>query len=476
MQQRSRSQARCAGTSPEQNLCRRFLAALLGCSVLVLAACDSGDTPGSDGGVLGSIRSEGELVILTRNAPTIYYVGRDGLAGPEYDMTAAFAESLGVEPRYRVMDSVDEILSALRKGDGHIAAAGLTHTDVRTDHFLTGPAYQTVRQQVVCRRGGKRPKTVEALTDVELVVVARSSYAERLTELKKNHPQLTWRETEDADTEDLLARVWRRKFDCTVADSNIVSINRRYHPELVVTFDLTKPEPLVWYMVPGAESLKSQVQSWFSQFRARGQLADVLERYYGFVDLFDYVDTRRFVRAVRKRLPRYRELFEQAGKEYGLKWTLLAAQSYQESHWRPRAKSPTGVRGLMMLTLRTADELGVDNRLEPKQSVFGGARYLADLRDRLPEEIDEPDRTWIALAAYNVGMGHIYDARRLAEGLGKDPNTWTDLKEVLPLLSRKRYYKTLKYGYARGNEPVRYVSRIRNFEDMLVRRLRRNSK
>ncbi len=440
---------------------------------LALLGCDGkADARGGDGSaVLDEIHKQNELVVLTRNAPTIYYVARDGLAGPEHEMSAAFAEALGVKVRYELRDSIEEILAALSAGEGHMAAAGLTRTEARRQRFLIGPVYQTVRQQVVCRRGGKRPKGVEALIDTDLVVTAKSSYAARLRQLKIEHPALEWREIDDVDTEELLEQVWRRKIDCTVADSNIVAINRRYHPELVVTFDLARPEPLVWYFPAGAEGLQRKAQKWFDGFRASGELADVLERYYGFVDIFDYVDTRRFVRSVRKRLPRYRKLFEEAAASHGLPWTLIAAQSYQESRWRPRAKSPTGVRGIMMLTLLTAKELGVENRLDVEQSISGGVRYLGQLRDRLPEEIHEPGRTWIALAAYNVGMGHVYDARRLAERLGKDPNRWTDLKTVLPLLAQKRYYKTLKYGYARGNEPVRYVSRIRDFEDMLRREL-----
>ena len=123
---------------------------------------------------------------------------------------------------------------------------------------------------------------------------------------------------------------------------------------------------------------------------------------------------------------------------------------------------------MMMLTLNTARELGVANRLDPQESIDGGAKYLDQMRQRLPDDVQEPDRTWFALAAYNVGMGHLQDARELAVRLEKNPNSWADLKEVLPLLSKKKYYTTLKYGYARGSEPVTYVTRIRNFEDILI--------
>jgi membrane-bound lytic murein transglycosylase F len=173
-------------------------------------------------------------------------------------------------------------------------------------------------------------------------------------------------------------------------------------------------------------------------------------------------------------LPKYKQTFQAAGKKYDIDWTLLAAQAYQESHWNRYARSPTGVRGIMMLTLNTAREVGVKSRLNPQQSIYGGAKYLANLRARLPEEIAEPDRSWIALAAYNVGMGHIYDARKLAREQDKDPNLWHEFRDVLPLLTQKKYYKDLRYGYARGYEPVRYVRRIRNYHDMLLQALQIN--
>ena len=176
---------------------------------------------------------------------------------------------------------------------------------------------------------------------------------------------------------------------------------------------------------------------------------------------------RQFIRRINQRLPKYMDDFKSAAEEHELDWILLAAQSYQESHWNPRAKSPTGVRGLMMLTLRTARQLGVESRLDPQQSIRGGAKYLAQLQKRIPESVQGEDRLWFALAAYNVGFGHLLDARKLARKLGKNPDFWVEMKEVLPLLSQKKYYKDLKYGYARGSEPVRYVQRVREYQQVL---------
>jgi membrane-bound lytic murein transglycosylase F len=441
------------------------VALLLGASVL-LVSCGGGR---EEAGSLASIIERGTLVVLTRNAPTTYYEGRDGLTGVEYDMVTAFAEQLGVRVRFEVRDTIAEILAGLERGDGDVAAAGLTLTRARERTFLPGPTYQVVRQQVVCRRGGPSPEDVEDLAGIDLVVVAESSYLERLKKLKEEHPDLVWKVSNDLDTEQLLERVWREKIDATVADSNILAINRRYYPELVSAFHLSEPESLVWYFPSQAVALRDSVGAWFEEFREAGLLDQALEKYYGFVEIFDYVDTRRFVRKVEEDLPRFKRLFVEAAQKHDLSWTLLAAQAYQESHWNPHAQSPTGVRGIMMLTQPTAREVGVENRLDPSQSIRGGARYLSRLEGRIPERIEDPDRTWFTLAAYNVGYAHLRDARRLAERLGKNPDRWSDVSEVLPLLSRRQYYRTLPHGYARGSEPVQYVNRIRDYRDMLER-------
>ena len=422
---------------------------------------------------LKQILNDGELVVATRNAPTTYFEGRDGLSGFEYELILAFAEHLGVKPRFVVKDNLGEILPLLAQGEVDIVAAGLTRTEERDDYFLFGSTYQIVRQQVVCRRGGKRPQKIEDLEGIELVVPAHSSYVERLTYLKRHHPYLAWRADEQLNTENILEEVWRKRIDCTVADSNIVDINRRYYPELSVQFDISEPEILAWVLPADADGLQDAVDDWFELIEEDGTLGQLQEKYYGFIEVFDYVDIKTYKRRIYKVLPSYRKYFKAAAKHYKFDWTLLAAMSYQESHWNPRARSPTGVRGIMMLTLNTANEVGVQSRFDVEQNIWGGARYLKRMYNRLPDSITDPDRTYMALAAYNVGYGHLLDARELAVRLGKNPDSWSDLAEVLPLLSRKQYYKTLKYGYARGYEPVAYVQRIRDYQDILEKELKK---
>jgi len=443
--------------------------------LVMLAGCqqESGDSKPNLPPILDSILEKKELLVVTRNAPTTYYNLRDEETGFEFDMTQAFAKSLGVKVRYIEKDSIREVLEALQTGEAHLAAAGLTKTAKRQSRFLFGPTYQEVQQQVVCRHGGPNPKKITDLIGVELIVPVETSYAEKLTRLREQTKELAWKIDKATGTETLLENVWLKKIECTVADSHIAAMNRRYYPELIVRFDLTEPEALAWAMPQNATNLKTKVDEWFSGFRDSGQLESLLEHYYGYIEVFDYVDTRKYVNRIYKLLPKYKTYFKNAATENKIDWTLLAAQSYQESHWRPNARSPTGVRGMMMLTLTTAKEVGVKSRLDPLQSINGGAKYLARLIKRIPQSVTGKERIWFALAAYNVGMGHVYDARTLARRLNKNPDVWHEVSEIFPLLTQKKYYKTLKYGYARGREPVRYVQRVRDYHNILLKRLKK---
>ena len=417
------------------------------------------------------IKDSGYIVFLTRNAPTTYYQGREETEGFEYELGCSFAAWLGVKPVFKILDSTTEILEGVEANQGHIAAAGLTRTPEREARFTFGPNYQTVRQQVVCRRGEGLPRHISHLLDQQITVVANSSYEERLQELQLEYPDLSWDVTRELEIEQIMEQVWAREIDCTVADSNIVAINRRYHPELEAPFSISGQQSLAWVLAPEYAALRPELEKWLLEMEQSWELDELLEQYYGYAQLFDYVDVKSFHRRIDQRLPRFKEDFQIAATRFGFSWTLLAAQAYQESHWDIYARSPTGVRGIMMLTRRTAKQVGVVDRLNPKESIMGGAKYMADLYARLPESIREPDRTWMTLASYNVGFGHLLDARTLAIDAGLDPNSWRSVQEMLPRLSKREYYKKVRYGYARGREPVRYVQRIRDFQNILERHL-----
>ena len=418
------------------------------------------------------IQNSGKLIVLTRNAPTTYYFdSNDQATGPEYEMAEAFAKYLGVETEYRVFHTIHEILDALKNGQGDLAAAGMIKTIIRNKRFLFGPTYQEVQQQIVCHNGVKHTREINDLVGLKLVVPKNSSYEETLNHFKVGLPDLTWESTDQLNSEQLFEKMWSKEIDCTAVDSNITSINRRYFPELTVAFELTKTEPLAWVLQSNSGDLHKALEAWFKTFKSNGEMNQINERYYGFLKKFDLVDTISFHNAIDERYPKYKYQFDKAAKIHGLDKFILAAHSYQESHWKPKAKSPTGVRGIMMLTLPTAKSLGVKSRLDPYENIMAGAKHFSILMKNFNQLVTEPDRTWLALAAYNVGRGHLHDAQELARRMEKNPYIWSDLRDVLPLLSNKKYYKTLKYGYARGREPVKYVQRIRNYADILRKKL-----
>ena len=418
--------------------------------------------------VLDQVLEVGELRVVTLNSPTTYFVGPSGPAGPEFDLVRGFAEDLGVALVVNAVDSLSEIVPNLISGRSHMAAAGLSITKARREYLNFGHPYNSVDMHLVYKLGTGKPRSIDQVIGRSIEVAAASSHSEMLTSLNQIYPELEWSENADVEITDLLEKVARSELDLTIADSTQFNIQRHFYPDLRVALDLEIADPIAWaYRKGGGDSLLARADEYLIKSERSGLLAQVHDRYYGHTEKFDYVGTRAFIRHFDSRLPRYRPWFEEAGSMNGVDWRLLAAIGYQESHWRSHAVSPTGVRGIMMLTQATADYLDIEDRMDPESSIFGGARFYARQTERLPDSVDEPDRTWMALAAYNVGFNHIRDARQIVEWEGGDPDTWVDLSRALPLLAKREWYARVKYGYARGWEPVLYVNNIRSYYNIL---------
>ena len=417
--------------------------------------------------LLDQVLELGQLRVVTRNTPTTYFVGTEGPAGPEFDLIKGFADELGVSLVVETVESVSEVMPWLLSGDAHVAAAGLSLSGSRRDFVSYGHPYNSVDMQLIYKLGQGRPRSIEQAAGRSIEVVAGSSHSDMLASLSRIYPALQWSENGDVEVADLLQKVASGELDFTVADSSDFNIQRHFYPELRVALDLQISGPIAWAFRKEDDSLLRRADEYLIDARRRGVLEQVHDRYYGHTEKFDYVGTRAFVRHFDSRLPHYRHAFEEAGNAHGIDWRLLAAIGYQESHWRSQAISPTGVRGIMMLTQATADYLDIKDRLDPESSIFGGAEFYARQMERMPDTVGEPDRTWMALAAYNVGFNHLLDARQIVEWEGGDPDAWVDVSRTLPLLARERWYSRVKYGYARGWEPVLYVNNIRNYYNIL---------
>jgi membrane-bound lytic murein transglycosylase F len=415
------------------------------------------------------IRQRGELVVATRVGPSTYYREDGEARGMEYDLAAGFAEKLGVRLRIRAVSTLNEAVTELDAGRVDLVAAGIAPTPKREERFDFTDAYMQVYPKLVYRQGTKRPKSLADIGDGRIEVLADSSHESLLKDATAEHPELNWHRFASAETKELLYRVWRGRSDYAITDSNKLTLNQHFYPELRAAFDVGEAHGLAWMLSPDDDTLRQAANDYLKELRDNRGLTRLMERYYGHLERFDYVGTKTLMRHTTQRLPQYLPLFKDAAANNGIDWRLLAAIGYQESHWEPSAVSPTGVRGIMMLTQATSRLLGVEDRTDPEQSIRGGARYFDEIRRRLPESIKEPARTWFALASYNVGLGHLEDARVITQKRGGDPDSWTDVKANLPLLSEKEWYTQTRHGKARGWEPVRYVENIRKYYQLLKR-------
>jgi membrane-bound lytic murein transglycosylase F len=435
-------------------------------AALLLSACQEPVKP------LPDPRESKEIVVITHNGPNTYYIdGSDQPAGLEYDLASKFVKSLGPEYRIRfhVVNNITEVIPALLKGEAHFAAADLSITRLRQHLVQFTSPYQSVQQHIVYNTEiNPQPKKLEDLIGKEIAVPAGTSYAERLAEKKQNLPGLQWRALEKVSADELMEQVAEGLLDFTVSDGHLVAMLRNYYPNLGIGLALGKEEEIAWaFPKTGDRWLYDQANSYFAGIRKDGTLRNLIDRYYGHSERLDTLDVTTFLKRTRTLLPQYIDLFKEAQEMTGIDWRLLAAVSYRESHWDRLNTSPTNVRGLMMLTEATADMLGVTDRLDARQAIMGGARYIVMLKDTIPKRVPEPDRTWLALAAYNIGYAHLEDARVLAQRMKLNPDSWADVKKTLPLLNKVEYYSTVKYGFARGGAPVIFVESIRTYHKIL---------
>lgn len=417
---------------------------------------------------LTQVLETGTLTVAMRTAPTVYYEHRDGPAGFEYELVRSFADYLGVELKILEYPNAQAMQAAVSRKEADLAAGSLGLTLQRQKGFRVSDPLLNSSQVFVYRSGYARPRSWEDLTpETTLAVVAGSYQAEVLRSHQVLYPHLSWMETQDLEVADLLKLVQDGDLDYALVSVQDFNINSFFFPRVAIAFDAAIEASLVWlFPKSGTTSLVQAANEYIQQAKDLGRIEAARERYFKHEQYLEYVGATLFLRHVRSRLPQYEQYFRTAAEQQDINWLLLAAVAFQESHWNPKAVSPTGVRGLMMLTRVTARELKVD-RLDPVESIEGGARYLRRLYNRLPASVEGDNRVYMALAAYNVGMGHLEDARKITQGQGFDPNQWEDVAQHLPLLAQHKWYSKTRFGYARGAEPVTYVQNIRRYLEIL---------
>lgn len=443
---------------------------LIGIVTLLLAAALWPSIPwsGKPENRVAGIIARGELRISTINSPLTFATINGKTYGLDYELAKQFADYLGVPLKVTVRQNISQLFDDLDNGKADMLAAGLVYNSERVKNYQPGPSYYSVSQQLVYRVGSLRPRSLASLTADQLAIAPGHVAINDLQALKAHkYPDLGWRVDEKRGTTALMQAVIDGELDYTIADSVAVSLFQRVHPELAVALDISDEQPVTWFSLKSEDnSLSAAMLDFFDTMNEDGTLARLEEKYLGHGNDFDYVDTRTFLRAVENALPDLQPMFEKYARQ--IDWRLLAAIAWQESHWDPQATSPTGVRGMMMLTKNTAQSLGLTDRTDADQSLNGGMRYLQDMMGKIPDSVPKDERIWFALAAYNMGYAHMLDAISLTKKQKGNPDSWADVKQRLPLLSQKPYYSRLKYGYARGHEAYAYVENIRKYHISLV--------
>lgn len=437
-----------------RNLTRRLQAGLT-CLSLLLISCNPPLNP-------PAAWNAGKLVVIVPEAT------QGAEAEFERELVRLLANDLHTQLDLLPLPQ-ENIQSALEAHKAHWAAASL-RSEPSTDSFHFGPTYQTVREQIVCNSDNPQPKTFASLSAKNLAVIADSAQEVALREAQKNFPILQWQARHKLTPDRLLSQVSENKINCAAVNERQLADARNYHTNLIAVMDIAPPSKLAWGFPTDVDpTLLAQVEKFFIRIRKNGTLNRLLDRYYGHNNQLTKIDAAAFVSAISNVLPHYRPMFEEAATITGEDWRLLAALAYQESLWDPFATSYTNVRGMMMLTEETADRMKLGNRLDARENIIAGAKYLALLKEQMPQRIQEPDRTWLALAGYNQGYGHLEDARILTSRAKQNPDSWSDVKGWMMRLNQQEIYETLKHGYARGGEAATLVENIRNYHDMLKR-------
>jgi len=418
---------------------------------------------------LTQVTDRGVLRVATLIEPTLYIPDSYRPQGLEYDLSQQFAERLGVKVDYVVVPTIEAAYAALADNRVDIAAAGLAIDPARQQQFAFGPPYLTVSRKLIHAADKPPPQGLADLAGQTIALASGSASQQWIQGLGRQGSPASLITEERQDQLAILEGIRRGEVDYGLTLSHIALLAHKLSDDVAIGPAVGPPVSLAWAFSRKADdSLLNAAGQFFAEIRSDQQLKGLVDRHYAQFERLDESLSRRFLQDLEHQAAPYLVTFRRAGERYQIDWRLLASVGYQESKWQPDAVSHQGAYGLMQITLPTARELGLTDPGNPTANIMSAAKYIAQLRGLVPEEAEEPDRTYLALAAYNVGIGHLSDAIELTRHQGGDPSQWADVRTRLPQLSEPTIYRDMRYGYARGSETVNYVENIRAFHDLMI--------
>lgn len=450
------------------SLSRRSLIGVAAITSLAFTACEQPVAPPAP--------AKPGISVVVRPGPATWFIGPNGqVTGFDHDLLTRFARDRGVPLNVVFADGATALLEKIVTGEAQLGAGGLFEAASANASAAARPAlawstgYHAVEPVLIYNADGYRPRRFDDLDHASVAYPAHTGMDAQLAAVRRSHPEVHWQPVDVVSADALISQVAEGTISYAVVASSDAALARNIYLDFDVAFPVGPQREFAWAVAPGYPELRNALDAFFARVRKDGTLARLADRYFGDTRAIERIDAGVFQDRIRKALPAWRKTFIEAQAKSGVEWRLLAAIAYQESQWDPDATSETGVRGLMQLTEDTARSLGVADRLDPTAAAVGAAKYLAELKRKLPARIVEPDRTWLALAAFNIGIGHLEDARVLAQRQKLNPDLWSDVRKTLPLLAEPDYYIALKNGYARGGMPVAFVGRVRGYYDILLR-------
>ena len=453
----------------------------LGILGLFLSSCGSTPTKTEVSGLgldLEEIRERGKLIALTGYNSTSYFIYKGTPMGYEYELLEQLAKEIGVDLEVKVVQRMDQILDLLNQGAGDIVAVNMTVTQERQKLVnFTDPI--TITRQVLVQRtpesfvqtGIGNKETVNIKSTIELVgksvyVRTNTAYSSRLKNLSDEiGGEIKIQEVQgDINTEDLIKKVAEGEIDYTVADENVAMINQTYYSNLNISVPISFPQKIAWAVRKDSPDLTIAVNDWLKKIKKKNLFYVLYAKYFRNQKLKLQTVNSEFFSSSTGKISPYDKTIKKYAKKIDWDWRIIASLIYQESKFDPCAQSWTGATGLMQLMPTTAEQFGVFHLEDPTESIIVGTKYIAYL-NRMWDDIvpDKEERIKFILASYNVGPGHVFDARRLAKKYGKDPNIWEDNVDFYLLnKSKEKYFNdpVVKVGYCRGEEPFNYVRQI----------------